>query len=81
MEFAKDEICKTCPFWVPLVMADGGHDVHLGLGECHENAPKCTQVDGPLDFAGHWPETEWNQFCGRHPGYRRRMKIEAYNAQ
>lgn len=77
-KFMSDEICKTCPFWVPL---SNDVDVHLGLGECHRESPKVTRIDGPLDFAAHWPETNWNQFCGRHPAYRLRMRLEAFNAQ
>lgn len=52
-------VCKSCKWWVPLTQ-----DEAPILGECHKRSPKCTQADGPLDFYGHWPETEYNQFCG-----------------
>lgn len=52
--------CDTCPYWRRL-------SKDALFGECHKNAPVVLQTDGLLDFAGIFPETDFNSFCAEHP--------------
>lgn len=63
--------CRTCPYWVngPKVM---------DVGECRRGLPRFAATEGQYrdmertcwsEWAGTWPETNAESWCGEHPDF------------